>query len=127
MHQTRTRTISIVALLSLCMVSTGCTSLRTVPRPHTAREAQAAGINPGDRIILQMKSGESRSIRVTSVEEDGLASKDGKILFADIERVQRRQVREMSLGRTAAIIGGVAVVAGAVWYAAMVERGKNSD
>lgn len=114
MHRVHRRTIAAAMLISLCLAATGCTTTRTLPVPRSASQTLSSDIKPGNSVVLTLKSGQTRKLRVTSVEPDALVVKGERIPFADIEKLQRRK---FSIIKTAgAVVGAAAVVFGAYVY-----------
>jgi hypothetical protein len=124
MHKVHNHATALVALISICVAATGCTTTRTLPRPAMAAEAQSAGLRPGDKLIVTLRTGEVRKFRLIAVEADALTGKDVRISFADIEKLQTRKV---SGRKVAAIIGATVVVIGGALAIAIHELEKNSD
>jgi hypothetical protein len=109
-------TTAVVILISFCLVGAGCTTTRTLPVPRTAAESGTNRIEIGSKVVVTLRSGETRAFRVTAVEPDALLGKGLRISIADIEKIQQK---EISGRRTAAaLVGGtLAVLAGvyAIW------------
>jgi hypothetical protein len=123
MHKVRARSILILPLI-LCIVGAGCTTLRAMPRPRPGADMQSAGLRRGDQVVLQLRTGESRTLRVTTIENDALVSGETRIAFADIEKIQRPQ---FSVRRTLGLAGGVVAVGAGLWIAAVIKNARNSD
>jgi hypothetical protein len=124
MHQVRRHTTATVVLASICLAATGCTTTRTLPRPAAAMEVQSAGLEPGDKVIVTLPSGEVRKFRLTAIEADALVGKDERIAFADIQKLQTRKV---SGRKVAGIVVATLVVIGGALAMAIHELERNSE
>jgi hypothetical protein len=117
-HLART---TLIGLLSMCMVCGGCTTLHRVPMPAAPGPNTVPQLQPGDWVVVQMKSGESKEFRIAIINEQailgvhGSGRRDG-VAWTDIEQLG---VRRPSKGKTAGLVGGVAGGAAAV-YAVIV-------
>jgi hypothetical protein len=114
MQKNRSRTITAI-LISICLAGAGCTTTRTVPVPRSDTARLASRIEPGTRIIVTLRSGQTRSFRVTAVESDAVVGGQLRIPLADIEKIQAVQIRKISVARTAGVIAAVAAVAFGLW------------
>jgi hypothetical protein len=114
-----------IALATICLAAAGCTTTRTLPVPRAATQAQTSSIKPGSKIIVTLRSGETRNFRVTAVEPDALVGKDTRIPFADIEKLQEKIVNS---GRTVgAVVGGTLLVLGGAFALYVHEVAKNDE
>lgn len=107
---------ALAVLLAISPVATtGCRSLRPVT-PETTAAQPVWNVRPGDGLRLTLVDGHAVTCTVAAVEAGVIVAKDGaRYPFADIRRVERREV---SAGKTAALIGGG--VLGAVLAAAVL-------
>lgn len=111
----RVTTWALAVLLAAAPVaSTGCRSLRPVT-PETTAAQPAWDVQPGDDLRLTLAGGRRVTCTVAAVENGVIVAKDGaRYPFADIREVERREV---SGGKTAALVGGGvlgALLAGAI-------------
>ena len=100
----------VVVLLTLALLSTSCTALKTTEAPpeEVHRLIMTEDIlKPGDEVRIVTKDGVVHEFRVTRVDrERGLVGGDGgEIPIGDIVALE---TREISVGRTALLAGGVA-------------------
>lgn len=100
----RVTTWALAVLLATAPVaSAGCRSLRPVAPAATAAQP-AWNVRPGDDLRLTLVDGRSVACTVAAVEDGVIVANDGaRYPFADIREVERREV---SSGRTAALVGG---------------------
>jgi hypothetical protein len=124
MHRVRARTIAFLSLISFCIIGAGCTTLHTLPRPRSGTDMQSAGLQRGDKVYLKLRTGESRTLRVTTLENDVLVSGKTRIAFAEIEKIQRPQ---FSARRTLGLAGGVVAAASGLWFATVIKNGRDSE
>ena len=123
MHRFHIRSTTAVVLLSFSLLVTGCTTTRTIPVSQVTA-AESARVKPGDKVIVTLRSGETRTFRVTAVESGALVGKDVRIAFADIEKLQNRKVSYL---KTGGAVLGVLVVAAGLWIRAIIESEEGAD
>jgi hypothetical protein len=103
---------SVVVLLTLALLSTSCTTLKTTEAPpeEVHRLIMTEDIlKPGDKVKIVTTDGVSHEFRVTSIDrERGLVVGDGdEIPIVDIVALE---TQEISVGRTALLAGSVTYV-----------------
>ena len=87
-----------VALLALCLATTGCTSVRVMTpgaTPTSERQAPRAG----DRVKILLKSGAQRELTISALDAQTLTGVEGKgknattvqIAMADVQLVEYRR------------------------------------
>jgi hypothetical protein len=101
--------IIMIALLSACLACTGCTTTRVLPVPDATTDPSRLP-KPGHRVVVTLRSGETREFRLETVEADALKGKNVRVPFADIKRIQEK---EFHINGTTAgkVIPALAVVA----------------
>ena len=102
----------VVVLLTLALLSTSCTALKTTEAPpeEAHRLIMTEDIlKPGDEVKIVTTDGVVHEFRVTRIDrERGLVVGDGgEIPIVDIVALE---TREISVGGTALLAGGVAYV-----------------
>ena len=106
---------ALVCLLSICLASAGCTSTRSIMLPQPAGQS-VPRVAVGERVIVTMKSGAIRHLRVEAIDAQTLTGRNVKgsqrgnssqLLLNDVELIQ---VRTDQSGRTIGVIAGVLVV-----------------
>ena len=102
----------VVVLLTLALLSTSCTTLKTTEAPpeEVHRLIMTEDIlKPGDEVKIVTTDGVAHEFRVTRIDrERGLVVGDGdEIPIVDIVALE---TREISVGRTALLAGGVTYV-----------------
>lgn len=102
----------VVVLLTLALLSTSCTALKTTEAPpeEVHRLIMTEDIlKPGDEVKIVTTDGVVHEFRVARIDrERGLVVGDGgEIPIVDIVALE---TREISVGRTALLAGGVAYV-----------------
>jgi hypothetical protein len=106
----------LVVLLALALISTSCTTLKTTEAPpeevHRLIVTEDI-LKPGDEVKIVTTDGVVHEFRVTRIDrERGLVFGDtDEIPIVDIVALE---TREISIGRTALLAGGVAYVVLAV-------------
>jgi hypothetical protein len=106
--------LAAVALLTLCLACTGCTTTRFLPVPSAATASNALP-QPQSKVTVTLSSGEVRKFKLTGIEADALVGEDVRVPFSDIEKLQETS---FSARRTLGLIGGtLVVIAGAVYLA----------
>ena len=125
---------TLVVLLSLCLLLAGCTTTRTI-----ALTSAAGGVAPdvaaGDTVVLTLKSGEVRRMKVESVNATTLtgrnldAARKGTITQLALTDVQSMQVRKVSGWRTGGLAVGVVVAVAVAVVGALIiaQCGTNSN
>lgn len=111
--------VLLVCLLSACLAVTGCTTTRTVPLAQPVGEV-APSIAKGDRVIVTLKSGQIRHLRVETIDASTLTGRvmegsqrgsSSQLMLTDVSKIQ---VRKVQVGRTVAWVYGAVLVVGAV-------------
>jgi hypothetical protein len=106
--------IALIALLSFCLVLTGCTSMRTVPLAATSGIG-VGKLKPGDTVRFTMRTGEVRWLKLSAVEADTLTGKyldsadPTAIVQVAVADIQSLQVKKVSWVRS--VGAGLGVVA----------------
>jgi hypothetical protein len=116
-----------VGLLSVCLVSSACTSTRAVSLSRVT--ASDPGLSPGRDAEIVLRSGAKISAWIVEVSESGLNVRSAAspapyfIAFSDIQSLH---VRQPAKGRTLGIsIGGAIVVAVGIFYLLLLHRAKS--
>ena len=121
--------IFAVFALSICLATTGCTTTRSVPLAQPA-EMATPQVAVGDRVVVTMRSGIIRHLRVESIDATTLTGRvmegaqrgtSSQVVLADVAQLQVRQVR---WGRTVAWIYGIVVVATVAGLASCFSGGR---
>lgn len=105
---------TLVAVLSLCLMLSGCTTTRTIA-PTSSTSGVAPAVAAGDTVVLTLKSGEVRRMKVESVDATTLTGRNldsarkGSSTQLALTDVRSMQVRKLSVPRT----GGMVVAAAA--------------
>jgi hypothetical protein len=115
--------VAFIAMLGCSLITSGCTTLRPVYVGNVAATGDLPAVRPGDWVIASLHSGGVKRFHVTSVERDSLNGKDVAVPWSEISHLD---VRRFSGGKTAALVGGVVVAAGAA-FAALVHYASKYD
>jgi hypothetical protein len=120
----------MVALTTVCLVASGCTTVRTVPLnppPDPAHRDVATGRG----VTVLLPDGTQVRAEVLTADAGGLTVRAGAfgqpryLAFSDMESLH---VHDRATGRTvAAVVGGTLLVATAVLYYLLVQYHKNDD
>lgn len=107
---------AITVLLACTLASAACTTLRPIEAsPDEVQRQLLSGqlVQPGDRVRLVTRDEAVHEFRVTEVDlEQGLLiGKDSRVPIADVIAVETRDV---SVGKTALLVGGVGYGIGAL-------------
>jgi hypothetical protein len=102
----------LICLLSVCLALMGCTTTSRVPLAQPADEV-APSVFVGDRVIVTMKSGQIRHLKVEAVDAQTLTGRNmegpqrgssRQLSLAEVEQIQVHSAR--SGRRTAVLIAG---------------------
>lgn len=113
---------TLVALLSLCLLLAGCTTTRTI----ALTSAAAPDVAAGDTVVLTLKSGEVRRMKVESVNATTLTGRNldsarkGTTTQLALTDVQSMQVRKVSGWRTGGLAVGVVVAVAVAVVGALI-------
>lgn len=118
-----------VILLSFTLTLTGCVTPRTISpgvEPASIREK----LHAGDRVRLVLKSGETRNLKIVSLDDQSITGTEGQgdsaksvqIAIADVQSVEYRR---LSAGRTTGLVLGVIVGLAATLLAAVLIECRN--
>lgn len=94
------RVVSIILIAALMLMS--CTSVKTV-RPADI----PSSLKEGDTVKVVTNDGTEREFKIVTVTPEAIVGEDQRIEFADIMRVEKR---EIDAGKTAALGAGVLAV-----------------
>lgn len=118
-----TKNIPILPLIIIGAIAfQGCTSLQTISMSHP-------GIVQGDKVVVELQSGESKRLDLVAISETEIEGYDrkGDLHSIDLSGVDRLAVRQYDKGKTKALVGAVAVVgaigAGVVLSSAIEDAG----
>jgi hypothetical protein len=107
----------VVYALACCLGITSCTTVREVGLPSDASVQQVPDIQPGDHVVVLLKSGKSESFKVTSVGTVAVYGRHQSIAYSDIQSLE---IRKINGSRTAWLAIGIVVGLAAVLYAALL-------
>jgi hypothetical protein len=96
-------------LMTMLIISAGCTTLRPIEgTPTDLRQRISSGelLKPGDRVAIVTTDDKSHRFAITGINA-GLI--EGKTDSVPIDQVATLQKRKFSAGKTAALVGGLAV------------------
>jgi hypothetical protein len=124
MHRVHAGTLATALLISICLAGTGCTTTRTLPRPQAASDAKSTGLEPGDKVVVTLTSGDVRTFRVTAIEPDALVGENTRVPFADIEKLQRKKISAL---KTSGAVVGVLAVAFGLWVNHIIQSEQGAD
>ena len=110
----------LVLVLSLCLVSSGCTTMTAVPMTPGAGASVTQQLHRGDVVEVTLKDGQVRKFRITAVTEQAIEGANDRVAHADIVAVH---VRTFSTGRTLGLAGGVLAGAAVLLVALIVAAG----
>jgi hypothetical protein len=125
---------TLIALLSLCLLLAGCTTTRTI-----ALTSPVGGVMPevatGDTVVVTLKSGEVRRMKVESVDATTLtgrildSARKGTITQLALTDVQSMRVTRVSGWRTGGLAVGVVVAVAVVALGTLyiAQCGTNGD
>ena len=113
----------MIALLSLCLASTGCTTSRWVnlPQPPGAR---APRVEIGEKVNLTMRSATRQRLKVVAVDASTLTgttldSPRGRVVQVSLADVESMTATRFSGGKTLGLAAGVVAGVLALWVAAL--------
>lgn len=106
---------SVVAMLTgLCVLLSGCVSMKSVPPPVPGQPIQAMAVKVGDKVQIQTQGGELYAFTVTAVEPAALVGKveaGGREIRIRYDDIAKLQVRRIDAVRTSlAGVGTILVV-----------------
>jgi hypothetical protein len=101
--------IPLVALLSLCLTCTGCSTLRPVDIPASITQESLPAVKAGDYVEIVLRSGGEKKFRVTAVTVEGVQGKNDYVAYADITLLEVRKVSALRTGGV--VLGAIAAVA----------------
>lgn len=110
----------LVLALTLCLVSSGCTTLSAIPVSPGTGTPDTQQLRRGDVVEVTLKDGRVRKFRITAVTEHALEGAHDSVARADIAAVH---VRTFSTGRTLGLAGGVVAGAAVLLVALIVAAG----
>ena len=118
----------VVALLSACLACPACTTTRQVllgPQSSAAQRGQVVD----RKVVVRLRSGDEIAGTLVAVDEASVTvrSTSGAIRGIASEDIEYLRTSNFSLGRTAAVIGGVLVGAVGVFYLALVHSVKTEE
>jgi hypothetical protein len=94
----------ITALVVMAALLSGCHIQKRIALPGEIPAASPLDVAPGDEVRIVMRGGVRALVRVADANGEGLTAAGGKrYLYADMLQLEKRQV---SFGRTAALIAG---------------------
>jgi hypothetical protein len=94
----------ITALVVMAALLSGCHIQKRIALPGEIPAASPLAVAPGDEVRIVMRGGVKALVRVADANGEGLTAAGGKrYLYADMLQLEKRQV---SFGRTAALIAG---------------------
>jgi hypothetical protein len=111
-----------VGLLSVCLMSSACTTTRAVSPSRAA--TSESDIKAGRYAVILLRSGVEVKASIVKVSKDGLTLRaaGGGTQYVAYADMQSLHIREPANGRTvAAVIVGALVVAGGVFYLTLVQ------
>jgi hypothetical protein len=101
------RSVVTVSLV-LGVLSSGCTTFRSVPVPAPGPPGPAAAVQVGDEVHARLRNGEQLAFTVTAIEPDTLVGKDVRVKFQDMGSLQVKRFAPVRTG--GAVIGGAATI-----------------
>ncbi|MCC6630550.1 MAG: hypothetical protein IT482_00655 [Gammaproteobacteria bacterium] len=107
----------LVTLLAISLVATGCTTTRMIA-PGAVSPTGYTLVEKGDRAKLLLKSGQTRNLKITSVDDKTLVGKEGRgakavsvqIALADVQSIE---LTRTSGARTGGLVVGILLTAAA--------------
>lgn len=122
---------AVVALLSLCLAFTGCTTTRLVPLSERPAEGRPA-VRIGERLHITLKTGEELDLKVTQVATGTVTGKRlsaprGATLQIAMSEVQGMSARRFEAGKTVGLVLGVAAGLVVLAYAAALAALTSCD
>ena len=113
-------TLLICVTVASCLASTGCTTVRVVPRTGIGAAASLSRIKRGDEVTVLTRDGQLSTFHVLIVENEALVADDHtRYERRDLVRLERRQV---DVPKTAGLIAGVTAATIVLLLAAAVGR-----
>ena len=111
-HPTRSHPISVLrgilaALLSLSLLLSGCTTLRTAALP-SAPAGEKHEVKVGNTIVARTRDGHTQEFKVTAIEPGTFVGEHQRVNFDDITQLGVRQFEPV--GTTFLVVGGLALV-----------------
>jgi hypothetical protein len=103
---------SIAFIITLAYAVTACTSLQGVAMPA---DGKTPAVKVGEHVNVTKKSGETLDFKVTAVEPDALAGKDVRVPYSEISILQVERNDPAQTGAVLWIVGGVILVALAIY------------
>ncbi len=101
-------------------LTTGCTSLQTVPLAQGAQGVARPDVKSGESVVVTKKDGSKQTFTVLKVEDDALVGHNTRVAYADMSSLEVKRA-DGNANKTALIVG--AVVLGAVGIAAAAGGG----
>lgn len=103
---------ALVLLISFCFLATSCTTTRVTRFPNEDTPNATPAVVVGDVVRVTLRSGGTRTFKVTSMEADGLTGKKLSVPYKDMVFLEVKKVsawRSIGLG-----VGLVLAAAGAL-------------
>jgi hypothetical protein len=97
----------IALLCTLSFLLTSCTTLQGVRIPGATTPTSLATAQVGDKVVVTLKTGETKTFRVTAVEPDALVGEDLRIAYADMSTVS---VKRMHVEHTVLVVATIGLV-----------------
>lgn len=113
----------LIVVLSLCLVSTGCTTSRWVNLPQPPG-ISAPRVEIGEKVTLTMKSTDRQRLKVEAVDASTLTgttldSPRGRVVQVSLADVESMTATRFSGGKTLGLAAGVVAGVLALWVAAL--------
>ncbi|SFN06633.1 hypothetical protein SAMN05216516_102180 [Izhakiella capsodis] len=110
-------------LITMTLLTTGCHSYYGVNvRQQSLNNGSYYLMQPplysGDKIRFQLKSGEKGELTVSRTDPQNIYADDGRVV--PVSQISSLEKREVSNGKTAAVVGGSSAVLVIVLFAAFV-------
>jgi hypothetical protein len=106
--------LALILLCSLCVIGSGCTTVRGVPINGTPSQVARSGVKPGKKVLVTMKDETTHEMIVTAVDPTGVTGHDAgskeefRLAYTDM---QAMEIKAVSGKRTFGLVAGVVVVA----------------
>jgi UDP-N-acetylglucosamine enolpyruvyl transferase len=82
----------------------GCHIQKRIALPGETPAVSGVAVKPGDEVRVGMRGGVTALVRVVEIDAEGLTAASGqRYLYADMVQLEKRQ---LSFGRTAALVLG---------------------
>lgn len=110
------RTVALT--ISTVFLITGCAQLRNVPLASadspSGQTMSRPDVQVGDQVKVTTRDGVEHKFTVTTMDAEAMRGASERIAYADMQRLEVREVGSWRPGKTALIVGAVLIGAAAI-------------